>query len=1568
MQRSLPFLFFACAAWVVAGEPLAEAQEGLRHLLAQREKALAQLPKDARELRLSLEGAADRDDAEVALRQRAGAWIGGYAQVPGWGQATMPEWRRYYLGNRSDANWRDGLPFAVDASGLTWSDAALTGDLVVTYRYDTPEAVRVPSGKMVNFWDRFVSSGNTIERKVIHRIDAAILPDSWLVELVLEDGVTWPVKPRASKPKNATGDAEKDAKAAAAQAAQREAKAAAEAQATSRFITKIETPAPPAVQEEANAPTRVPVVLRLRLPSGPTTPVRAVTPLWLAGYHEADASGLVLKGTKLTGTVTVYLHQDGWSPWGGGKNWQVQPTPATYRIDADLAGGAITGTYAAQGVPTDLTLSSQNFGVTAMPNPLGSWNGRVMGRAGRLVAGRHGTTGDLGSSAGAVLGSVEISGGPGPSPTVPNDVAGCAQAAESVLADLRALALIQSNPGFAWHRARVQTDLARTDWAVADPAVAAGWISRSVRWYSAPPAPLPPALPETGSDSLSLGSASCAGVLPATGWHHLATWQVSDLLQLRPGIEQDSCPFPDVVPVGLPLLQDADRLGCRRLNPDRREWSILTPPGPTVLLPRSDAPIFPRYSGKVFIAAGNFQLDRTGPVRMALDAADQAQVYLDGRLVWAAPVRSYRTRPGGRQIVTVDLAAGDHQVVVRNHQERISPWFQFALSRDKAQAGPLVKPLEVSVDPRDSAGDPPLSWDLAKDTAWRLPDLAGSTAPLALGGMLYVPTLGRLHAVDPATGTVRWVKDLGAAPADAAKGNKSDRPRPIACDGAVIAGNPLDGSVVRCNPDGSVAWTAATGLGVGVLHKLGDRIIAEGRQLDAKEANAVGVVALDAATGAITGRWDLRGGVGAGAQGAGSISSGGFDASLTAVIQLRSAARLHGVYLSSAGILIDVLDGGGMRLLNVDWPGQWDDGLSRYNGVLVTRSTVAADGADLVLASQMGVHLVTFWPGPDGRLAYGPRWMAGGQNSGHGGFAARAALDGNLVFVWNVIVSHGPHCPDAYVECCAYDRATGRVLIRQNRLHPGMARGGPTTVQGGRLYLCEPGAEPFVFAKLGRITVLSATADLPVIGGGDLDPRSREPLVIGGRLIVRSPEGLYAIARKNDQRQLAARIVLDRLGLPPVPDRAPLLSALDRVPAGADLPVTILADGLAPTRWLGLGPMATPPSDPLALVPGAPGAPAWRSLARNEAWRDPPLYHRQNELQGTGDIIPSFSGHLDPASCASATASGLFYALLDNQRERLVVPRMKGPGLTLWVSGRKLVAGEAVRLAPGLHPVLVQVDPPWFAQTTVTPFPPVDVAKGLAAGLLTSVWPGEWKVAGPISADVPPLDGSQLTTVPSDELAVGQAVVRVHPVPDPDHRLRLTRLVDLAPGQAFDFKDQPATVVIGHPVSAYAFTTVTVPTDGVLYGTAAVDWHMRWFVDGRPAYATQAAGNGGDPEQLGMHPFAIPVTAGKHVVCVELKPGSKGFQLRADLAFSAKTLDELSTIRVESKIKPVPPDLRLDPAFADLPLSSERMAVWLRTAKPLRDVLQSIVTNLPGTREADEAKTALATLASTSGK
>lgn len=1495
-----PALVLALASTLPAADHLTQAQESLNQLVKLRATAVAALPAARQEMRLVLAGAADEDDVQVVLRRSAGAWTGGTAAVPGWSQGAMTEWRSFYLGNRG-GNGRNDVTFAVDASALTWSGAALSGDLRITYRYDSPRALRLPAGELNNYWDRFVPSGNSVERQVVHHLDATVGPDSQQVEMILEDGVTWSNKPAKKTP----------------------------------------TVIPP--------PTRAPVVIRFRLPSASTTPVEITTPGWFAGFHQADASGLVRSGNKISGKLVVYLGQDGWMPWALGKTWQAQFAVAEFTIDAQINNGVLSGTYAAAGRPGEIEVSSSS-GIFRFANPLPTWSGKIIGRSGTLVVGRHATSGALGDAAGSVLGAVETEALP-PAWVAPSaEAAALAQAGETCLADLRALALMRLHPGLPWTRARAQVDLVRQDWAEVGLDAVAGWLQKAVRWYDQPSPALPVAVAEGNTDSPSLGCTELKGELPAEGWHFVASWNVSDSVAMRSGEEQDSCPLAELVPSQRALIQSEDNLGTRRNPPARAEWKPLSASGPTVMLPEAFAPMFVRHANRVFFASGGFRLGQAGSVRLAFDAGDSAEAYVDGRLVWRMPGRSWRVRTCGRSIVTLDLAAGEHEVLLRCHRERTAPWVQVALSRAPARPGPTTKPISITKE----VGDPPLAWKQERDTAWRLPELAGKRRPLALNGLLFVPTANGVTAVDPANGNVRWTSPLG-------KGGQ-EGPTPMAWDGDIIASSPMDGQVARLKPDGSVSWNVATGLIARAINRIGNLVILEGSPQGSNGVDkSIAVVTLDAGSGKVLNRWDLTGAEGGGAQGAGTIKVSGFDPDLIAVITLPGQDRLHATYLSSAGILIDVLDGNGTRRFDVDWPGQYDDGRVRYASGVSARATVCANGSDLVMAGQMGVALVRFWPGPDGRLAYGPRWMANGMNSGHGGFPAYAAVDGDQVFAWTVNPSHGPHCPDAVVECTAYDRTSGKVLSKQRRIQPGMARSGRAWVQFGRLHILEPGAEPFVMADNARLSILGATADLPVLGGGDLEAHSREPLALADRLIIRSPKGLYAIARHTAQRQAAARIVLDRLGQAPSGIAAPLCPALKKseLPAGDDLPITVLVDGLAPIRWLGLGPVEKLPADPTTLTPGGPG---WRPLGRHEAWLEPTYYHRKYELQGTGDLVSLHTGRLDPAACAGPKASGLFAALIDNQHERMVMSRLQGPGLTVWLAGQKVRPGQAVRLAPGLHQVLVQVEPAWFNQKPETIWPPVDVVKGVANGTLKSLWNKTWKIAGPISADATPLEGNELKDLPGTTLAIGEATVPVHTVTDSENRLRLTGLVDLRPGQTFELKGQPATKEIAQPMVAYLFTEITAPADGMLYATASADWHMTWYLDGKRIYRTAPGGNEVSPDDLGGHPFAVPIKAGRHVVAVDVKPGSKGWQLRADLAFSDQPFDRLATIAAKARYQATAPELRLDPAFTFIPQVSERLIAWRNHARPLRSELRQIVTDLPNTDESKRASLALAAL------
>ncbi|MGD0897038.1 MAG: PQQ-binding-like beta-propeller repeat protein [Thermoguttaceae bacterium] len=1522
----VPFPIIAGAAETKgAAGPLAAAREGCRRLAAIEQSLRTSLESRQAadrasgawtELRLELAGAADHDDALAVLRRTGNRWQPAYVQVPGWSQSTMPEWRGFYLGNGTGGDWRGGLAHPADAVGLRWTDGRLSGPLQVTYGYDQTISDRQPPGTWLTYWDRFVPSGNARPRKVVHEIEVAIEPGAWLIELVIEDGVRWPISAAKKPPKGGQ-----------------------------QWLLR-------------------PVVLRLQLPSSPLTPVKVTTPTWNGGFHEADASQLRFRDGKLTGELTVWLHQDGWGPWGGGKTWQVAPLTVVYGVNAAIAGGRVVGQYDAEGKKETLMGYGEKDGVTVNENPMGKWSGRIVGTAGQLATGRHRTSGDLGERMGTVVGmalAVEPL-GPAPSANVPNDVPGLAGMAGALAAEIRALHLALTHPGLPLDEARRQTAVAQPAWGdQPDPAAVADFARQAVAWCASPADEKSSrARPESdvGRDSPSLGTRALeikdgvAVLGSAGGWFHWPVWQMVGPFGQRFGPEQDAAALAEVVPAtGVRLIQSQDRLGANIAGAEPLTWTTVLAEGPTVFPPVKQTILYTRFNGSIWYATARLRTEATVEACFALESGDGAQAFLDGRPIWSQAMRAWRTRPAGRHLVPVRLEKGEHTLLVRLLHDRNASWFQLAISPRVPAPGKVADTLPAA----PSSGNPPLAWDLAggRNVAWRNEALAGSRRPLVQGGRLFVTAGNHLHAVDPATGKVLWVRALGEAAAG--KGQPSTH-APVG-DGAHVYAQGAAGTAFSFTPEGVERWKADTGLANGVISVLHDRVVVEGVPGQKGKSAGTGVVALDAATGKETGRWKF---------------AAAYDPAHAAAIVVPGAKRTHGAYLCSAGMLIDVLDDGGTRRLDIDWPGSNDDGSTRYGpGITSTAFTYCQYRDRLFVCSQTGIDALQFWPGPDGRLAYGMRWMVNLMVSGFFGFPAAAVCDGERLHVWHALLSHGPHCPDPFVELYAYDAQTGAVVDRLARIHLGRPHAGmgpriaPALAQG-RLYLLESGGGD---AGDGTVSVVGAGPNLKSLANNAVDRGTSSLVVAGDRLVLRSEKGLFAVVLGGDgrrwQAETVARTLLRHVGPPPLATAIPRPKPITDLMPDINTPVTVFLNGLSPTCWIGAGPFAPGelPGDEVlaalrprvgdALRSGGSG-PKFQPLTRAHAYRDPPRYKRQHELQGTGDIVPVFSAHLDPSALAGPNGSALFYALIDAQRDRLVLPRLKGRGLTLWVSGHKAAADHPLYLSPGLHPVLLRVDPEHFlaGAREDDAVPPVDVDKALAAGKLKPVWPAAWRVAGPVPADLPPLEGDALRSVPADTLSVAGHAFRTFDVPIKNNAAMLLGLMDLLPGQPLrvDF-DQDAyrsnTLRIGMPHVAYAYGEIDVPADGVLYVAAASQGSMKWHLDGT---AIQVA-----PTDSAFQPFAVRLSKGKHVLCIAVGSEARAWSLTSVGGFSAAP-DSLAEFRVTPKLAPPAPDVRVDPALVELPLLEGRLEHWRRRATAARAELEAILRELPATPYAEQAQ------------
>ena len=101
-----------------------------------------------------------------------------------------------------------------------------------------------------------------------------------------------------------------------------------------------------------------PIVIRAGIPSNRNESqdfdglTSIQTPRFNGGWHEVDATGLTYdaKTGVVAGTVTVWLHSDGWVPYGGGKTYNAPGLEQKFTIRANLEGNVLSGIYSSSGI------------------------------------------------------------------------------------------------------------------------------------------------------------------------------------------------------------------------------------------------------------------------------------------------------------------------------------------------------------------------------------------------------------------------------------------------------------------------------------------------------------------------------------------------------------------------------------------------------------------------------------------------------------------------------------------------------------------------------------------------------------------------------------------------------------------------------------------------------------------------------------------------------------------------------------------------------------------------------------------------------------------------------------------------------------------------------------------------------------------------------------------------------------------------------------------------------------------------------------------------------------------
>ena len=1515
--RSVTTLWLLAATAIAAS---ADVDTDYQALVARRDALLKTFEKcpAIRELLLRLDEGADHDELWLTLRDAKDAGFEGYGEVPGWHQATMKDWRSYFHGNYTYGCWRPNLRFPADTGGLTLDAARMAGELDITFGLDRTMLERQPPGRYVQWWDKFIIGGHSVPRRVQYTVDTEVLADNCLLELVLDGGVYWddafvPARKGGKRPRRVS---------------------------------------------------RNPIHVRLQVPSTRFTRATVRTPSWIPGFHEAEPTGLKFADGRLTGTLVVYLHQDGWMPWGRGKHTQHEPLTVTFGVDARLDHNELTGRYTASfgGELKGRHYNPRGDDSEAVVLPDTKYEGAISGRGGKLVIGRYAAKGDFGEYAGAVDGMLldeqrpvrDQAKLPDGGPTVAN--------VNTVLHQIRALHLALRHQTLPYDEAWRQVGTATP--CEGDVGEYLTFAARQVEALPAPDAKQPETKAETVGDSPSHGAEAAPvegdgiNVLPkhADGWLFLSKWNVLGPFQQRLGIEHDAAPMPDLVLLpSAGYAQPFDRFGMDVGYVHTQRWQTVTCTDSRLGAPWERSGFFPRYSGRVWYGSAIVRAERACKVWLSVEANDFAKLWVNDELVWADTERTWRYRSYGRKFVRVKLSEGDNRFLVRVHNDCQLGWLRLALTTRKPST-PRMKPPRLSESHPYIFPDaePPLAWDIGKgiNVAWRDETLGGGTRPMVVGDAVFVScATGTLVCADAATGRTRWLREVKEAQASLAQRGGGPPAGDVVSDGKRIGLISGYGTVACYDRAGDFLWSQPTQMPRARLWICGGRWIVEG-QVAVQGRGAVStvrVLALDPALGKELWRRELPGKLG----GRGTDFTTGDATAL----------------LTCTGVLLNGETGEPLPALDCEMQ------MSNRNGAPVRNviggpHRIHTSAGMLYLTSQARHVAVRLWD-RKGRLGYAHVWESNYGSSGWGNFPAPGLATDKYLFTWHASLAHTPHCPDPRAEVNVQDVRDGRWIAR---LKPVM----DDLYSYGTLNLSSPViAGKYLFLLGGRssnkrnqIAIVTADDRIELIASQDVEPGTTQaPVFAGDRMFLRLSKSLICVAVKTAeglayQRKELARTLFQEIGREPRSAEPRGISGLDRVSALGDVPIGKLINGRPTEFWLGAGPFPVGSlKDPAALAAVRAKAgtvvagKAFVPLSRVHAYREPPAYIRTGELQGTGDITPRFKSRVDPRGVSGPAGSGLLYTVLDNVRDRLVAPVLKGKGITQWLGGRKLAPDTPVHLSPGLYPYLVLVDPEFYDVKEKEILVPVNVTNALAKGALRDVgWPKMWQVLGPLPADAATLPGEQLRAVPR-KLVVGEQDCKLFPFPVKGYTVDLGCLVKAElgeePNRAAEFLKPTQSV------TAYAFATIECPADGYLYISAASDWYMCWYVDGVPVYDRLEAGNAARPGDINAHPFAVRVGRGRHVVVIRLRAGGGGWNFTSMGGFSEKPGDQLAEFRVESKLKKGPPDFRLQPCFREIPYPPTLKRMWRDRIGARETRLRTVIKELPGTAEAKKAEALL---------
>ncbi len=1576
--RTMMALVWSALATVAWADP----DSDLQALRSQRDALLGQLLEQRQALQsgdgvyvLRLDGAAEGFDVKLSLPRHSGKWLAGQASVPWWQQETQKEKFSFLHRNGSQSMHREKFTFPAETGKMELASAApapadrqLRGTVKVNYRLDLPARLRMPPGGAHLYttdgrWsllDQWYVGSRTIDRPQQLHLSAEVSETARYVELVLAGGI--------------------DGR---------------------------------------------PLHLRCLVPYEPFSAVEVVAPQWNAGRHEADVTGLKFADDKLTGRLRVKFNPDPWFP----KNaWF-----AVYDLDVDCRLGRATGRYSA-------TISEGDFVKVPGQNKSGNrpsrdgpadFAGEVTGIVARAVTGQYTTEGELEDRRGLLRGGV-LPYLPDPKKALAKPAGTSAQQATRIYNQIRALRRVLADPGTPLDTALAMADRPAPSWAGTSQTNEQAYVravSRLVRAGKDTRSPLPnrgwPAAtnphfgPYYGAKALLAEKGvpplpAPIGVKGPQVWGVLSEWQVLG-------------PFPQpVAPAGMQAdlavapeasyAADVERLGDHYKGPERLTWQMLqansdgrlTPPGWT--WSKRGKVTEPGRADTFWYATCTLASPSEQSVWLAVEAWDNASLWVNGLLAWEGTERQKNYQRPGPAVFQVHLGKGENRLLLRVRDDRADSFARVHVCTggtgvaDHAPA-PAPRPAD-----RKSPADPPIAWNLADGTnvGWST-DVAGAQGtPLAVEDKVYLAA-GPHHLVclDPRTGKQLWrgsANVLELIAPDDAKTLESAEPEKARqllakhlgkemTKGGIDLSDPVsDGKriylhvgtgVLACfDVQGKRLWMVRTHMPAASITPMEGKVVLEG------PAGVAWAQAFDVDAKGLSERKQGKAGHNYGSsenhtlRRLADLHSGKHHAMMALEAASGKAlwqATPRGTY-AGAPMVLTVPDAQGQsrRVL-----------LSRAGQVFSPGGTCLRDDVDLgtwdwLSATSHGHRAFSAWEGGraaaefwmDGAgLGYRRIWRATRLHAYVAGGANDGLADGEQFYVWRRVWEHAKHCPAYALELDVFDAYTGR---RTGQIKPAVRhtnRAVQPVKVGDLLYLPDHRGGPHSGGEPDerQVTVTSAGPD-PVLLASNLTPNvSAGPVPAGGNSLVFRCGQRVACVRVDGkegeayQERTLARHVLERIYRTPAGSDLPKIVPSDKLPP-AGSPLTVLREGQNLIDWLVAGPLpeGSPPTVDLDK-PFRPGD-VFSAGIHKERFRPIPAdlvsvttsFHNDGRLDDWQ--VRRVTGRIDLSALPTKGPSVHYLACtLLQPRDGLAILTTDAKGLTAILGGTHLQAGRPVELAKGTYSLVLRVDPSQFKRRQ--PLPPTDVSAAIKGGAASEIgWPGTWTVHGPMGPAAGMPEPAQLKRV-AKSWTLGGSDYRAIPVGSIERSLDLTSIVGLAPGQAPKVGKQVQQRMVNQQLTAWALTEIEAPADGTLLVNASADWFMEWYVDGERVYSTLSGGNKRAPTQVTAHSFAVPLTMGKHVVAVRSKPGSKGWSVTSLGAFVPGELSDARALHekypAKGGVAGAEPEWRVAVTFAKLDPPADVEAVRARQVNRARAWLKRIVEKLPGSDEAGRAEALL---------